>query len=395
MVILRWVGFAIGVAVVAGTVASVVHTLVLPRNPGRGLSAKVIEGVWALHSAAARRLVRYEDKDRLLSLAAPAALLTQLVIWLTAALFGYALVLWPLTGASFGRELEESGSSMFTLGFALAGRPASVVADFLAAGTGLVIIALQIAYLPALYASFSRREALVTLLESRAGTPGWGTEVLARHTAARLLDQLPSFYEDWERWAADVAESHSTYPVLAYFRSPRPLDSWVTGLVAVLDSASLYLALCPSRAPPQARLCLRMGFTCMRDIADALGIGYDVDPSPEGPIALDYTEFAHAHRSLQRSGFPVERSAEESWRQFRGWRVNYEPIGYELASRLLAPPALWTGPRPGLDTPGIAPLRPVDRRPGVPGPPSQPRRQVIPLPGPHRLQSRRRADGHR
>jgi hypothetical protein len=264
-----------------------------------------------------------------------------------------------------------------------------------AAATGLVIVALQIAYLPALYTSFNRREALVTLLESRAGTPAWGPELLARHNAVGILDQLPSFYEDWERWASDVAESHSTYPVLAYFRSPRPLDSWVTGLVAVLDSAALYLALCPSRAPSQARLCLRMGFTCMRDIADALGIAYDPDPSPEGPITLDYADYAHAVRGLQRSGFPVERSVPDSWRQFRGWRVNYEQIGYQLAKRLFAPPALWTGPRRGLDAPGVAPLSPVDRRPGLAGPPAQPRRQIVPSAGTHRLRMRRRAEGRR
>jgi hypothetical protein len=395
MMILRWVGFAGGVAIIAGTLANVVYTLVLPRNPGRGLSARVLEAVWALHLAGARRLARYADKDHVLALAAPAALLILLAIWLAAALAGYALVLWPLEGTSFGRAIEESGSSMFTLGFALAGRPASVVVDFIAAATGLVIIALQIAYLPALYTAFSRREALVTLLESRAGTPAWGPELLARHNAAGILDRLPSLYDDWERWAADVAESHSTYPALAYFRSPRPLDSWVIGLVAVLDSAALYLALCPSGAPSQARLCLRMGFTCMRDIADALNIGYDPDPSPDGPIALDYEEFTRAVQDLQRSGFPVERSAEESWPQFRGWRVNYESIGYELASRLFAPPALWTGRRPNLEVPGIAPLRPVDRRPGLLGPPPQPRRRIIQPTSTRRLMVRRRGEGHR
>jgi len=395
MMILQWVFFVAGVALVAGTVASVVHTLVLARNPGRGVSARLIEAVWALHLAGARRLVRYQDKDRLLALAAPAALLTQLAMWVAAALAGYAFVLWPLGGTSLGRAFEESGSSMFTLGFALSGRPASVVADFVAATTGIAITALQISYLPTLYAAFSRREALVTMLESRAGTPTWGSEILARHTTVGLLDQLPSFYEDWERWAADVAESHSTYPVLAYFRSPRPLDSWVTGMLAVLDSAALYLALSPSRAPSQARLCLRMGFTCLRDIADALGIGYDPDPSPEAPIALPYAEFARAQRSLQRSGFPVERPPEEAWRQFRGWRVNYESTGYELASRLFAPPALWTGHRPGLDISPIVPLRPIDRRPGVAGPPPQPRRRVVPLTGTQRLQVRQRAERHR
>src|SRR6202042_2948825 len=101
-------------------------------------------------------------------------------------------------------------------------------------------------------------------LESRAGSPAWGPELLARHRLVGIVDQLPSLYADWERWAADVAESHTTYPVLIYFRSSRPLDSWVLSLLAILDSAALYLALAPSRAPSEARLCLRMGYTCLR-----------------------------------------------------------------------------------------------------------------------------------
>jgi hypothetical protein len=141
-----------------------------------------------------------------------------------------------------------------------------------------------------------------------------------------------------------VAESHTTYPVLAYFRSARPLDSWVTGVLAVLDSAALYLAISPSRAPSEARLCLRMGFTSLRDIAEALGMSYDPDPSPDDPIALGYQEFADAVRDLRRIGFPVEQSAEAAWPQFRGWRVNYERIASQLARHLLAPPAPWTSP---------------------------------------------------
>ena len=375
----QWLGFAVGIAAVAGTLASVVHSLVLPRSAGRGLSRRVPQVVWGLHFAVSRRLAHYADKDHILALAAPTSVLLLLLIWIAAVLVGYALILWPLGRLSFGGALEQSGSSMFTLGFASPGRPESIVVEFAAAGTGIVIVALHIAYLPALNAAFSRREALVTMLEARAGSPAWGFELLARHQLVGILDRLPSFYDDWERWAADVAESHTTYPVLAYFRSARPLDSWVTGVLAVLDSAALYLAISPSRAPSEARLCLRMGFTCLRDMADALGLSYDPDPSPDDPIALGYQEFADAVRDLRRIGFPVEQSAVAAWPQFRGWRVNYERIASQLARHLLAPPAPWTS-QAGVTSTGIRPLRPVDRRPGVTGPPAQPRRHVLAQP---------------
>ena len=122
---------------------------------------------------------------------------------------------------------------------------------FVAAATGLVIVTLQIAYLPTLYAAFNRRETEVALLNARAGVPSWGPELLARtHYAlgsgVSTIDTLPDLYAQWERWAADVAESHTTYLPLVRFRSPRPLSSWVTALLAVLDSAALFLALSPA-----------------------------------------------------------------------------------------------------------------------------------------------------
>ena len=174
---------------------------------------------------------------------------------------------------------------------------------------------------------------------------------------------MPAFYAGWERWAADLSESHTNYPVLVRFRSPQPLRSWIVALIAVLDSAALYLALCPSRAPSEARLCLRMGFTALRDVARTVGIAYDPDPSPDHPIELSYEQFEHAIARLERVGFPMDRTAEEAWPHFRGWRVNYETIGYRIAWRVDAVPALWTGPRQRLRS-AMAPARPVDRKPG-------------------------------
>jgi hypothetical protein len=227
-----------------------------------------------------------------------------------------------------------------------------------------VVVALQIAYLPALYGAFNKREALVAMLESRAGVPAWGPELLARHQLVGIIDALPGFYADWELWAADLAESHTTYPVLLLFRSPEPWFSWLVGLLAVLDGAAMHLALAPSTASSQARLCLRMGLTALTRIARTLGWKVDPDPSPEGPISLTYEEFAEAVDMLRETGFAMERSAEEAWPDFRGWRVNYETVAYRLCDRVTAPPAPWSGPRRHLRAGVVAPRRPPQRAPG-------------------------------
>jgi hypothetical protein len=240
------------------------------------------------------------------------------------------------------------------------------VVDFAAGATGLVVVALQIAYLPTLYGSFNRREILVTMLQSRAGAPAWGPEILVRTQISDLWSETPHFYAEWERWAADVAETHSTYPVLVWFRSPHPLRSWIVGLIAVLDSAALLQSINPSSAPPQTRLALRMGFTSLRYIADVLQIPYDPDPFPDDPIELTYEEFLGGIHRMEEAGVEMDRNPEEAWEHFRGWRVNYESIAYVIADRVTAPPGPWSGPRNHLPGMAFVPQRPIDRRPDSP-----------------------------
>jgi hypothetical protein len=177
------------------------------------------------------------------------------------------------------------------------------------------------------------------------------------------IDNLPTLFADWERWAADVAESHTSYPSLLYLRSPRPQNSWVISLIAVMDAAAITLAIDPKGSPVEARMCIRMGFTCLRDIAQVTGIPYDPDPSPGDPITLPEDEFEAACAHLREIGFPTSRPFEEAWSHFRGWRVNYEGVAYALASTLNAPPARWSGPRALFRAESLEPDRPVDRQP--------------------------------
>ena len=153
-------------------------------------------------------------------------------------------MLWPSDGRSITAALTDAGSSIFTLGFAEPPGTTPAVFVFIAAASGMVVVALQIGYLPTLYSAFNRRETEVTLLASRAGVPSWGPELLARtHYAlgsgTSTLDTLPDLYQQWQRWSSDVAESHTTYLPLVRFRSPQPYSSWVIALLSVLDSAAL------------------------------------------------------------------------------------------------------------------------------------------------------------
>jgi hypothetical protein len=362
MEVARWVGFALGVALVTSASVSMGKTLIVPRATSSKIAATVTTLVRKAFLSVSNRFGTYSGKDHVLVLQGPVLLMTTLFTWLMMFFFGYSLILWPLVGG-FGDSLRESGSSLLTLGFASDPRAAPTAVHFAAAATGLVAVALLIAYLPTVYAAFNRREKLVTMLQSRAGSPAWGPEILIRHKMVNLTDNFPEFYADWEQWAADVTETHTTYPVLIYFRSPHQLRSWLLGLLAVMDAAALQLALAPSSAPTEARLCLRMGYLCLREIATVARIPFDPDPFPEDPIDLTFEEFKGAFDKLTESGYEFERTPEEAWPHFRGWRVNYESVAYALADLIVAPPGPWSGDRSHLPGMAIVPQRPANRSP--------------------------------
>jgi hypothetical protein len=335
---------------------------------------RIVAGAFGLAASAiakytaASAIVEYRRRDRLFATQPAAILLTQLAAWLGISFAGYALLFWPFATRGVSSAFVDAGSSLFTLGFAEPAGAAPSAIVFLAAATGLVIVTLQIAYLPTLYSAFNRRETEVALLNARAGVPSWGPELLARThyglgSGASTLDTMPDLYAQWERWAADISESHTTYLPLVRFRSPRPLSSWVTALLAVLDSAALFLALSPASAPVvPARLCLRGGSQCINRIAQAMGVQVPDEPGPQSRISLTYQEFLDAVARMREAGFPIERDPAEAWTDFAGWRINYEQAAYAVAAAVDAVPALWSGPR-RYRTEAIAPIRPARGRP--------------------------------
>ncbi len=368
MVVARDIGAVIGGLLVLAGGWSVIGTIVVPRRVHSRITRYVAAVVNTLFYAMTDKIQSYEKRDRVLAAQAPVLLILQLAVWLAIFELGFGLLLWPLEGpAGLGGAFEAAGSSLVTLGFVAPSSGGQAALDGLAALAGLGTVALQIGYLPQLYAAFNRRETLVTLLDSRASVPSWGPELLGRThyglgTGVSAVSELPELFDQWESWSADVSESHATYTTLIRFRSPRALSSWITAQLAVLDAAALYLALLPNAAGAvSARLCLRGGFSCLTTIARALRIPVPDEADPENGISLTYEEFLAAVNRLREVNFPMERPIEDAWLDFLGWRVNYEAAAYALAYIVDAPPALWSGPRRNGAHP-IAPLRPNLRR---------------------------------
>jgi hypothetical protein len=368
MVVGRDFAAAVGILLIWVAGRSVIATVVVPRRIRSGLTRAVGILVDRPFHSVADRFDSYEPRDRILAAEAPLQLILLIVVWLAVFEVGFALLLWRFMGAAgLPGAFDLAGSSLCTLGYLIPStgtqRGVADVASFVGLGT----VALQIGYLPTLYAAFNRRESLVTMLDSRAGLPSWGPELLARThyglgSGVSAMEELPELFKDWERWSADVSESHATYLALLNFRSPRPLSSWLTAQLAVLDAAALYLSLVPD-APGAvaARLCLRGGFTCLGTLARARGFAIPEEADPNDGISLSYEEFVDAIDRLAVVDFPVGRSSEDAWIEFVGWRINYEGAAYALARAVDAPPALWSGPRRH-PIPAIAPLRPATRR---------------------------------
>jgi hypothetical protein len=196
-----------------------------------------------------------------------------------------------------------------------------------------------------MYAAFSKREAAVTMLEVRAGSPPSATEMLTRFHRLERLDKLNELWVSWEVWFVELEESHTSLAALNFFRSPRANRSWVTAAGAILDAASLVSSTVDIPKDTQADLCIRAGFLALRYIADFFGISYNANPKPDDPISIRKEEFDAAYAQLAQVGVPLKPDREQAWRDFAGWRVNYDTVLVELARLTVAPLAPWSSDR--------------------------------------------------
>jgi hypothetical protein len=224
------------------------------------------------------------------------------------------------------------------------GLPKTVL-TFSEATIGLILVAILIAYLPTMYSAFSRRETAVTLLEVRAGSPPSAIELIARYHRLKRFDELRTLWEQWEVWFAEIEETHTSLAALVFFRSPQPDHSWVTASGAVLDAAALVNSVLDIPHDVQADLCIRAGYLALRRIADFFNIKYNANPSSTDPISISHDEFDQACDQLAQRGVPLKPDRDQAWRDFSGWRINYDTVLLNLAGLVGAPEAMWSSDR--------------------------------------------------
>jgi hypothetical protein len=345
MLLVRAIIFLLGAFVVILTVRSAVSTFVIPRGETVYLTRVVFLTVRFFYRLGTDRAQSYAARDRIMASYAAVSLLTLPPVWLAIITAGYAGMFWALGAPSWTEAFRESGSSILTLGFANADRIPVTILMFSEALIGLGLVALLISYLPTMYSAFQRREALVTMLQVRAGAPPSVLEMIARYHRIHGLDRLTDVWKRWEEWFADVEESHTSLAPLVFFRSPDPDRSWITAAGAVLDSASFAASSLDVPRDPSADLCIRAGYLALRHIAGLFHISHNPNPKPTDPISISRQEYDAVYDDLASRGVPLKLDRDQAWCDFSGWRVNYDTVLLALANLTMAPYAPWSSDR--------------------------------------------------
>jgi hypothetical protein len=353
--------FLTGLALVVAVLGSALRTVVLPRGIPSRITRVVFLGLRWLFRLRARPSLPYLQRDRIMAMYAPVGLIVLVLTWITTALLGYTAMYWGLGGRSLRDAFALSGSSVLTLGF---GRPADLpttVLVFSEAAIGLILLALLITYLPSIYAVFSRREHMVAGMDLRGGSPPSAVEVLQRSWRVDQFKTLGTLWRRAEQWFLELMETHTSFPAVVFFRSPIPEHSWVTSAGAILDSASLLLSAVDRPPDPDAAYCIRAGYLALRRIAAFFRIPFDPDPGPDDPISILRDEFDEACDSLAAGGLPLRTDRDQAWRDFVGWRVNYDRVLIAMAGLTMAPYAPWSSDRSIRDWRPRASLRELRR----------------------------------
>ena len=331
------------------TFVSILRTVVLPRGVPARLARITFLGIQALLLARLRLGARRQDytkRDRVLALQGPLGVFSQLLVWSLLLFVCFAGLFWSLTaatgpGAGVGHAFELAGSSMLTLGTVAPRGLGAQLLGFAAAGVGLTLLALVITYLPTLYSSFSQREALISKLVVRAGTPPTGARLLVRTWELGRSDQMEEVWGSWEDWFVELGESHTTFPLLGFFRSSHPNNHWVLATEAVLDGATLMITAVDAPRQSRSELTVEAGVQALSAIADFLAIPH-APPEEEPEIALPRETFDAACDELSAAGIQIREDRDDSWREFRRARARYEPLLAMLGRMTDAPRSDWS-----------------------------------------------------
>ena len=341
------IAFSLGILLVVAAIWDLFETIVVPRpTPGRfRMGRYVVRGSWRIVRAAGCR--NGQTHDTLLGLFAPAATFALLVSWLSTLILGYGLILFAIRDqlrpvpSELGTATYFAASSVLTIGYGdiVAAGPAARVVVIVAAASGLGVVALVVTFLFSLYGSYQRREVMVVTLQAAAGAPPSAVALLKTHAQLDLVDRLPDLFVEWERWAAEVLDTHVAYPLLGFFRSSHDNLSWISALGTLLDAASLVTTTIRGVPRGEAELFRRVGEHLLEDITN-LGFQAGVVARPAeaetSRTGLDRVAFDEACGRLLRAGYELV-PADAAWQGVEAARAAY-------AGRLEAVAAYWATP---------------------------------------------------
>ncbi len=342
MVVVEVALFCVGVVVVVAVLLSAVRTVAVPRGEQVVLSRVLFAASKRVFDALVALRRTEVGKEAMRARYAPVTMLMLPLVWAFAVIGGFSMMFWATGVRPYREALVLAGSSFTTLGFRSTDDFVELELAVVAALFGLGLVALLLSFMPSLYSAFSRREALVARLEVRGGRPPSPDDLIVRAHNIGSLDSLEDTWTHWEQWFIEVEEAHTTYPALNYFRSPVPDRSWATASGAILDSAAMLQSAVAVPNSPQASLCIRAGYMALRRIADFFGVEHDADPRPGDPISVSRAAFDRTWGVLAAAGVPLVDDRDQAWRDFAGWRVNYDTVLLAICEMVDAPEGHWT-----------------------------------------------------
>jgi len=336
-----------GILLILSILLDSFESIILPRRVSRKirLSRFFYITFWMLWSLLGRKLRAGNRREYYLSYFGPLSLILLLVVWAAVLVVGFALVQFGLGSqfsapekiVTFTTDLYLSGTTFITLGLGdvipRVGLPRFVVV--LEAGTGFAFLALIIGYVPVIYQAFSRREINISLLDARAGSPPTAAEMLRRHCKAQNTTEMVEYLRDWERWCAELLESHLSYPVLTYYRSQHERQSWLAALTTILDVCALIMVVLDDIPVKPAKFV----FAIARHTAVDLAQTYGTPPSLTTK-RLSQADFARLCAFLVANGIAVCDGADVE-RKLAELRGMYEPFVAALSKHLIMPLPDW------------------------------------------------------
>jgi len=327
-----------GFLIIAGILLEAFETIVLPRRVTRRfrLTRLYYRILWIPWRKIAHSIKSPKRREGFLSYFGPLSLLGLFALWAAMLILGFGLLYFSdarqdQTHPTLQTCFYLSGTTFFTLGLGDVTPHTSterVLAVF-ESGLGFGFLALVLSYLPVIYQAFSRREVAIVLLDARAGSPPTAAELLRRHAGVHGLEALQRLLRDWERWSAELLESHVSYPVLTYFRSQHNNESWLAALTALLDTSALIIACAEGTSVRQARLTFAM---CRHAIVDLAQV-FSAAPLAQTANRLSASDLVLLRASLADTGLNLPDTPEtnEKLNKLRGM---YEPYVQALAQFL-------------------------------------------------------------